>query len=311
MWERGMDTQLNVQYEVNGLVSFRETREASHMPVPHSHNEIEILLIEQGGGTWLMGGEKVTFKPGRLIVFWALRPHQLLKSDLHTVKNCLTVPMAVFQGWGVPDSLSQLLLAGNVLLEPDREMFDADVQAFHRWHEELRSNDPGVQKLALLEIRARLGRLGIRVQGNAGPGINRLPRLGLIDQESFHKVAQVADYVAKHFKEPITVGAIGKHIGMHPSAATRAFKKLCGITMVQYVTQHRILHAQSLLAATDMKISDVGLESGYHSGPRFHAAFREICGISPNDFREAVDFRKVPLEVKGGCSAGEVDPGFS
>jgi AraC-like DNA-binding protein len=186
-------------------------------------------------------------------------------------------------------------------------MFEADVKAFHRWHEELKSNDPGVQKLALLEIKARLGRLAIHVKGNAGPGINRLPRLGLIDQESFHKVALVADYVAKHFAEPITVGDIGKQIGMHPSAATRVFKKLCGISMVQYVTQHRILHAQSLLASTDLKISDVGLESGYHSGPRFHAAFREVCGISPKEFREAVDFRKVPLEIKGGCSAGQGD----
>ena len=45
---------MNVQYEVNGLVSFRETRDASHMPVPHSHNEIEVLLIEKGGepGSW-------------------------------------------------------------------------------------------------------------------------------------------------------------------------------------------------------------------------------------------------------------------
>jgi AraC-like DNA-binding protein len=299
---------MNVQYEVNGLVSFRETREASHMPLPHSHNEIEVLLIEKGGGTWLMGGEEVSFKPGRLIVFWALRPHQLLKSALHTEKNCLTIPMAVFQGWDMPDSLSQLLLAGNVLLEPDRNMFEADVRAFQRWHLDLKSPDPGLHKLALLEIRARLGRLAIHVGERSGPGINHLPRLGLMEQESFHMVSQVADYVAKHFKESITVGDIVKNTSSHPSVAAATFKRLCGINLVQYVTQHRILHAQSLLAGTDMKISRVASESGYNSAIHFHAAFKEVCGVSPHDFREAVDFRKIPLEKKGGCSADQIEP---
>ena len=132
--------------------------------------------------------------------------------------------------------------------------------------------------------------------------------MGLMDQESFHMVSQVADYVAKHFKESIDLGDIAKTVAMHPGAATRTFKRLCGINLVQYVTQHRILHAQNLLAATDMKISGVAAESGYNSAIHFHAAFKEVCGVTPHEFREAVDFRKVPLEIKGGCSAGQLDP---
>ena len=118
--------EIDVQYEVNGLESLREFRDATGQPRPHSHNEVEILLIEQGSGTWFLGGEIVTLRAGRLTVFWAVRPHQLLKSSRKMVVNCLTIPLAVFNEWQLPERFSKALLAGQTLLEPDPGQFNMD-----------------------------------------------------------------------------------------------------------------------------------------------------------------------------------------
>jgi len=294
---------MDVHYEVNGLVSFRETREATSMPSPHSHNEIEILLIEQGGGTWSLGGKKVSFGPGRLIAFWALRPHHLIKSKPHTIKNVLTIPMAVFQEWELPEGLRQSLLSGNIIVEPDSKLYPADIQSFLHWHDDLRSSDPHRQKLALLEIRARLGRLALYFSPRVKPGLIRFNGPALEDQNNFRKVSLAVDYVAKHFSEPLTVVEIAKHMGLEGPAATKMFKKLCGFNLMQYIVQHRLLYAQNLLARSDMKVADVARASGYGSAINFHAAFKKVYGVSPHEYGKSVDYRKVPLEKKGGCSA--------
>jgi AraC-like DNA-binding protein len=295
---------MKFHYEVNGLVTFREARDGSVMPAPHSHNEIEVLLIERGGGTWMMGGEQLRFEPGRLAVFWALRPHQLVQCEPGTITHGLTIPLAAFQGWGMSTALAQLLLAGNIIVEPQAGLFAEDLGAFGRWHEDLASSDPAKQRLALLEIRARLGRLAIQAREHPDQGIIRRPAIGLMDQGSFARVSQVADFVAGHFAEPITVVDIARRINMTPSVATRTFKRYCGVNLVQYLTQHRLLHAQSLLASTDMKVADVAGASGYKGAIHFHAVFKKFCGVSPHEFRAAADFRRIPHEKRGGCSAG-------
>ena len=291
---------VDVQYEVNGLRILRETRDATAQPMPHSHNEIEILLLERGWGSWLLGGELVTLKPGKLIVFWAVRPHQLVKSSPNTVINCLTIPLTVFNEWQLPERLSKALLAGQTVLETDLEVFGQDKRSFTHWNDDLHSQDRNRHKVALLEIEARLGRLAGRLPESMDLKGQDAPASGMLNHQYFLKISQIADYVSKHFAEPLTVPDIAKAVNMHPTSATKMFKKICGINLIHYLTQHRILHAQRLLMTSDLKILDIALASGYRSASRFYAAYKKFCGMSPQRFRASVDIRKVPLERKTG-----------
>ncbi len=122
----------------------------------------------------------------------------------------------------------------------------------------------------------------------------------MLNHQYFQKISQIADYVSRHFSEPLTVPDIAKAVNMHPTSATKMFKKICGINLIHYLTQHRILHAQRLLMTSDLKILDIALASGYRSASRFYAAYKKFCGMSPQRFRASVDLRKVPLERKTG-----------
>ena len=291
---------IDIQYEANGLESLREVRDATGQAMPHSHNEIEVLLLEEGAGTWFMGGQIVTLKPGRLSVFWAVRPHQLIRSTRNTVINCLTIPLAVFNEWQMPERLSKALLAGHTVFEPDRTQYTVDKRNFQHWHEDLKSSDRDRHKLALLEIEARLGRLASRMPEPEGDPAKRGPATGTLNHQYFNKIAQIADFVSKQFAEPLTVPQIAKAVNMHPTSATKMFKRICGMSLIHYMTQHRILHAQRLLVTTDHKILDIAMASGYRSASRFYAAYKKFCGSSPQRFRASFDLRKVPLERESG-----------
>ncbi|HTB23376.1 MAG TPA: helix-turn-helix domain-containing protein [bacterium] len=284
-----------VKYEANGLSSMKETRPGTFQQSPHSHNEIEILLIERGQGVWLMSGTNTTLKAGSLIVFWAVRPHQLIKASDNLVLHWLTMPLTVFVEWRLPEIFTKSILAGRVFLEPDKTMFPFDRRSLENWHRDLRDPDQERQRLALLEIEARLRRLAITFHDEKAPRGQELSTSGTFNHHYFDKISQIADFVSKNFSQPMPVVDIAKHINMHPASATKLFKKICGMSLMQYITQHRIFHAQRLLMSTDMKIVDVALDSGYQSASRFYAAFKDFCGLSPQEYRHSVRKPAIPI----------------
>ena len=287
----------DVHYETNGLRSLREVRDRTAQTQPHSHNEIEVLLLEKGAGTWLMGGDEVRLAAGQLVAFWAVRPHQIIESASGTVLHWLTIPLSVFTGWKVPQNLSKMLLGGSLVMEPDRNRFTFDLQSFQSWHKDLVSEDPQLQKLALLEIEARIGRLACSVENKK---MGKSLAQGVLNHSYFEKSAQIAEYVSRHYTEPLRVEDVAQGVGMHPATAAKIFKKVCGINLMQFLTQHRILHAQRLLVTTDMKILDIAFDSGYRSVSRFYAAFAGVCDMSPSDFRARLEAGKAPPKKKAG-----------
>ena len=95
----------------------------------------------------------------------------------------------------------------------------------------------------------------------------------------------MACLIAQRYTEALTVDDIGQAVGLHPNYAMSLFKKAFGTTLIEYLTHHRVSHAQRLLATTDEKIVEVAFDSGFNSISRFNEAFRRACGCSPRDYR--------------------------
>ena len=54
----------------------------------------------------------------------------------------------------------------------------------------------------------------------------------------------------------------------------------------RYITEHRVSHAQRLLATTSIEIVEVPMNSGFASMGGFNAAFRQECGCAPRKYRQ-------------------------
>jgi AraC family transcriptional regulator, melibiose operon regulatory protein len=98
---------------------------------------------------------------------------------------------------------------------------------------------------------------------------------------------QMACFIAKNYTEPLTAEVIGKHVDLHPNYAMALFQRTFGTTLIKYVTQHRLSHAQRLLVTTGEQIVNVALDSGFGSLSRFNEAFRESFGCTPREYRRA------------------------
>jgi AraC-like DNA-binding protein len=252
---------------------------------PDHHNEVELNLLESGWLVYLLAGRKVRIESGRLSAFWAAIPHQILEFGPHTEYFVATIPFAWFLQWRLPEDFVQPMLLGEVRCEPlpGRGRLDRDL--FAQWETDLRKPQEGTKDIVLLEMKARLLRLTAA-----------LPPLPAVDDKTHHrhpalqdgglnKVEQMACLIAQRYTEPLTVEEIGKAVSLHPNYAMSLFRKAFGTTLVDYLTHHRISHAQRLLATTDMKVVDVAFDSGFNSISRFNEAFRRGCGCSPREYR--------------------------
>jgi AraC-like DNA-binding protein len=249
---------------------------------PDHHNEIELNLIESGSVTYLIGGRKVCIKAGQLGAFWAAIPHQIIEFESDTQYLVATIPFPWFLQYDLPEAFVRPLLAGAVHIEPQKQHVRLDRDLFVQWANDLLDPTEVQRDIVMLEMEARLRRMAVAFPGLETGGHTRHPEF--IDAR-LNKVEQMAWLVARRYTEQLNVTDISKAVGLHPNYAMSLFKKAFGSTIIDYLTHHRVSHAQRLLATTDEKIVEVAFKSGFNSISRFNQAFRNACGCSPREYR--------------------------
>jgi AraC-like DNA-binding protein len=63
------------------------------------------------------------------------------------------------------------------------------------------------------------------------------------------------------------------------------FKKQIGLSIIEYLTEHRIQHAIQLLQDTDDKILSIALDSGFGDLSHFNRIFKKLNHLSPSAYR--------------------------
>lgn len=252
------------------------------MTTAHRHNEIELNLLESGTITYLFGAGQITIEAGQLAVFWGAVPHQLVYVSEGTQFHCITLPLAWFLRWDLPVAFVQQVLHGQIVSElPIENAFDQ--MLFRRWSNDFAAGSAQHLHIILLELEARLRRITLHTAPSPNPQ-------SLINS----KAETMAAYIATHYTEALTVETIAAIVNLHPNYAMSLFRKTYHLSLLDYLTQHRVTHAQRLLATTDMRIIDIALDCGFGSHSRFYEAFRQICNQSPGEYRAALNAPILP-----------------
>ena len=253
------------------------------MPRPDRHNEVEINFLRSGTLTYLLGGRRTTVEAGRLVLFWAAIPHQILKWEAPKPYYVATLPLAWFLGCGFPDHFAHPILAGEIVTDPVRT--PGDEERFEQWVKDFHAAQPVRERVAQIEIQARLLRLALSLPTRKAPAAK--PRSPWPPEPALSRADQIACYIARHYDEQLTADQVAQAVGLHPNYAMNLFKKTFGTTMVDFLVQHRLSHAQRLLVTTDDPIIEIASAAGFQSLSRFNEAFKRACGSPPREYRKA------------------------
>lgn len=251
----------------------------ARMPRPDRHNEIELNYLERGSLTYLMSGARVTISAGQVGCFWAAIPHQIVAHEGNTPYVVVTLPLAWFLQWRLPRAFVQAVMAGRIVCGRARK--EIDRLLFGRWARESGEGPARSPRASLLEIEACV----LRMASEAGEGTRGGGPLRELQPAELSTIEKIAAFLSANYTEPVTLADVGREGGLHPNYAAALFKETFGTTIHAYLTQHRVSHAQRLLATTDRKVLDIALASGFNSLSRFNAAFRKVCGSTPRAYR--------------------------
>ncbi len=97
----------------------------------------------------------------------------------------------------------------------------------------------------------------------------------------------VCAYLTAHMEERVTLQTLTDVFHMSGTSIKNAFKAVYGVSIYAYGRAQKMQAAALMLRSTDRSVLEVASRFGYDNGSKFAKAFRDCCGMSPNEFRQS------------------------
>lgn len=103
-----------------------------------------------------------------------------------------------------------------------------------------------------------------------------------IQGSSLHRLSRSIQKIRTDFSSPLKVAALARLADMSPSVFYSSFKKLTGLSPIQFQKQLRLQEARKLLATEANDITSVAYKVGYESPSQFSRDYSRLFGLSPS-----------------------------
>lgn len=235
---------------------------------PHRHEYYQLLYILSGTGAFQIDGQKLTageydcilVRPGQEHEFIADHKGEVTMFDMKFVLHGETVSYCQrLQNKTHLESKAFIRCLEDVYKEAvDKKPFFMDIV-----------NSRFKQALIYL-IRE-----GADDEGEINP-----------DTDSFSEVSKKLDeFLRQNYGEFLTLDDIASKIGYSKIYLCQAFKKDCGMTVMQYLYDIRLDKAKGMLINTDDSLKAIAFGCGFRSLPHFNRTFSNRFNVSPGKFR--------------------------
>jgi len=94
-------------------------------------------------------------------------------------------------------------------------------------------------------------------------------------------------YVQDHFREPLTLEEVARHLGYSYSYVSKQIKQGLGMSFSGFLTEYRVGYARVLLSEGETSISRAALQSGFGSIRNFNRAFLHVTGETPRAYQKS------------------------
>ncbi len=112
-------------------------------------------------------------------------------------------------------------------------------------------------------------------------------RRNYITWENKQKLYLIKETLDKDILNPPNMETMCQLSEMSESKLRLSFKNLYGYTLYDYIRTETMKRAMQLLAADELSIQNIATKCGYQNPAKFTAAFKDIHGITPSQFRKA------------------------
>lgn len=280
-------------FRKNELVYINKSNELqAYCDIVHRHDFIEILYVISGKGIHTVGDSEYEISKGDLFIINYDIPHGFFpkkgSSEVPLVYNCAFMPgfldSSLFTSIHFQDIASSFLFNS---LFPDDSSPIADLKLqgadfneigdlFSKMYTEYKSMKKGYCDI----IRAYLIELIVKIFRHIETGQRRVP-----STKSRELVDKAVEYLRSNYNSEIKLEDLAMKSFVSKNYFSKLFKDVTGINFSDYIQNLRIDESCSLLRNTDMKVTDIALQSGFKDIKFFYEVFKKITGKTPGDYR--------------------------
>lgn len=98
---------------------------------------------------------------------------------------------------------------------------------------------------------------------------------------------RVLRYLEAHYAEPLTLEEIAAHVGTDRFGLCHNYRKKRGRTVMEDLNAIRIAKAKRFLCYSTETVERIGKMCGFENASYFSKRFREECGKTPGQYRQA------------------------
>jgi AraC-like DNA-binding protein len=224
--------------------------------VAHFHRSTEIMLVTKGEKHVEVNGKAYTLHAGDVLFSppYAVHIYSPTTTSLQTIVTLLPEYCERFERF-----CESLEPASHVIHDDGRirELIDALISA----------DNPFLKEGASVML------IGEFIKRSEFRPINKKNALNL---------KQIADYIAEHYAENLTLTTIAKQFGYAPTYFSSLFKKNFCMSLPQYVNTIRIQKSLPLLKTH--AVSSVYFLCGFNSPQQYFLQFKKVLGCTPYEY---------------------------
>ena len=105
-------------------------------------------------------------------------------------------------------------------------------------------------------------------------------------------MSQIAEktvhFLEKNFNQEITYSTLSNHLNFNSTYISRCFKKIYGLTPLDYLKKIRLKEAEFNLIHTDFTVEKIAFDIGFNSNSYFSRTFSKEYGLSPLQYRNSI-----------------------
>ncbi|PRD13305.1 AraC family transcriptional regulator [Pantoea coffeiphila] len=239
--------------------------------------EPSVALILQGKKKVLYGDTELEYGPGSLLLTTLDVP--VMSAVTEATRDRPYISLFLRLNMAVMAQCLEELPDGAVSHDSDYVPLtvwraeDALINAFHRMAESLESEilSPLLYPLLRKEIALRL------LTGESG----RVIRQTLHKNNAVNKVSQAIQWIKHNYDKPFDLDSLAGEVYMSTSTFRQYFRKVTGVSPLQYQKKIRLLEARKLMINGDADASHTALLVGYESVSQFNREYHRLFGRPP------------------------------
>lgn len=117
-------------------------------------------------------------------------------------------------------------------------------------------------------------------------------QLRLIHTQPQH-LKEAVQFIHAHYDRPLNMAIVSNHVSLNYSYFSEAFKAYTGESFVVYLKKVRIAKAKILLIESSCRLTEISQQVGFESSRHFSKVFRELEGITPQEYRSKMNLRSL------------------